>query len=217
MRLASGRLLQCDGLLYAGHRVANTDNLNLRAIGLPVDSRGRITVDDQLRTSVYGIYAAGDIIGFPRLASTAIEQGRVAASDMFGQPASYQFTTLPLGIYTIPEVGMVGQTEEQLQQSGVPYGVGTAEFSALVRGQILGDQIGMLKLLFDLDRHYLLGVHVIGTSAAEILHIGHMAMLLGGTMEFLRDAVFNFPTMAEAYKAAAADGLRRHAKSPDRA
>jgi len=209
VRLASGQRLQCDRLLYAGFRMANTDGLNLEAVGLPVDARGQLGVDEQLRTAIPHIYAAGDILGFPALASTSIEQGRVAASNMFGVPCAYDINSLPLGIYTIPEIGMVGRTEEQLAKEGMPYGIGVTQFSELVKGQLIGDVTGMLKLLFDQDRHTLLGVHVIGVNASEILHIGHVTMALGGTMEFLRDTVFNFPTMAEAYKAAAADGLGR--------
>ena len=209
VQLGNGQRIECDRLLYAGYRMANTDRLNLEAIGLPVKERGKIRVDEHFRTALPNVYAAGDILGFPSLASTSIEQGRVAANHMFGVPARYELNSLPVGIYTIPEVGMVGRTEEQLAREHIAYGVGIARFSDLVRGQILGDDTGMLKVLFERDRHTLLGVHVIGVNATEILHIGHVTMLLGGTMEFLRDTVFNFPTMAEAYKAAAADGLGR--------
>ena len=203
----SGRRLHCDRLLYAGFRVANTDRLNLEAIGLPVDERGRVQVHEHFQTAIPNVYAAGDILGFPALASTSIEQGRVAASHMFGAPCRYEVNWLPMGIYTLPEVAMVGKTEEQLAKEGIRYGVGISRFSELVKGQLVGDDTGMLKLLFDRDRHTLLGVHVMGINASEILHLGQITMLLGGTMEFLRDAVFNFPTMAEAYKAAADSGL----------
>ncbi|MGQ0634120.1 MAG: Si-specific NAD(P)(+) transhydrogenase [Planctomycetaceae bacterium] len=209
VRLENGRRLRCDRLLYAGFRVANTDRLNLEAIGLPVDERGRIQADEHFQTAISNVYAAGDILGFPALASTSIEQGRVAASHMFGAPCRYELNWLPLGIYTIPEVAMVGKTEEQLAEEGIRYAVGISRFSELIKGQLVGDDTGMLKLLFDRDRHTLLGVHVMGLNASEILHLGHITMMLGGTMEFLRDAVFNFPTMAEAYKAAADCGLDR--------
>ncbi|MGH8069308.1 MAG: Si-specific NAD(P)(+) transhydrogenase [Candidatus Entotheonellia bacterium] len=207
--LKSGQRLQCDRLLYAGFRMANTDRLHIETIGLPVDERGQVRVDEHFKTVIPHVYAAGDIVGFPTLVSTSIEQGRVAANHMFGEPCTYDINFLPLGIYTIPEIAMVGRTAEKLADEGVPYGVGIARFSDLAKGQLIGDDTGMLKLLFDLDRHTLLGVHVIGVHASEILHVGHMAMMLGGTMEFLRDTVFNFPTMAEAYKAAADDGLSR--------
>lgn len=209
IRFENGQRLTCDRLLHAGHRVANTDGLGLETIGLSIDERGLIAVDSQFRTAVATVYAAGDIVGFPALASTSVEQGRVAASHMFGVPCGYKLTSLPTGIYTIPEIGMVGMTEDQLASQGIAYAVGIARFSELVRGQIIGDNTGMLKLIFETKHHTLLGVHVIGTSATEILHIGHVTMMLGGTMEFLSDAVFNFPTMAEAYKVAAADGLGR--------
>jgi len=207
VRLENKQRLLCNRLLYAGHRIANTDGLNLEAIGLVVDGRGRLRVDEHFKTEVPNVYAAGDILGFPTLASTSFEQGRIAASHMFGVPCRYEINSLPLGIYTIPEVAMVGKTEEQLIQERIHYGVGIARFSELVKGQLIGDDTGMLKLLFNSDKHLLLGVHVIGTNASEILHIGHTAMLLGGTMEFLRDTVFNFPTIAEAYKVAADYGL----------
>jgi NAD(P) transhydrogenase len=207
--LESGKKAHGDALLYAVGRQANTDRLNLEAAGLAVDARGRLAVNDQFRTAVPHIYAAGDVIGFPALASTSFEQGRLAARHMFGAPSPHVPELLPYGIYTIPEISMVGQTEEQLTAACVPYEVGVASYEEVARGQILGDETGLLKLLFDPESLRLLGVHAIGESAVELIHIGQAVLALGGTVEYFRDAVFNYPTLAEAYKVAALNGLNK--------
>jgi NAD(P) transhydrogenase len=207
--LESGKKVHGDALLYAVGRQANTDRLNLEAAGLVVDARGRLAVNDQFQTAVPHIYAAGDVIGFPALASTSMEQGRLAARHMFGAPAPSVPELLPYGIYTIPEISMVGQTEEALTAARVPYEVGIASYEEVARGQIMGDVTGLLKLLFDPESLRLLGVHGIGESAVEIIHIGQAVLALGGTIEYFRDAVFNYPTLAEAYKVAALNGLNK--------
>jgi NAD(P) transhydrogenase len=207
--LESGKRVAGESLLYTVGRVANTDGLGLEKIGLEADERGRIRVDDAYRTAIDHIYAAGDVIGFPALAATSMEQGRIAACHMFGIPAKHTPELLPYGIYTVPEISMVGKNERQLTEAKVPYEVGVARFAELARGQMIGDRTGLLKLLFDPKSLAILGVHVIGDGATELVHIGQTAMALGGTVEFLRDAVFNYPTLAEAYKVAALDGLNR--------
>jgi NAD(P) transhydrogenase len=207
--LESGKRVAGEALLYTVGRVSNTDGLGLENVGLDVDARGRITVDDAYRTAIDHIYAAGDVIGFPALAATSMEQGRIAACHMFGIPAKHTPELLPYGIYTIPEISMVGRNERQLTAAKIPYEVGIARFAELARGQMIGDRTGMLKLLFERKSLAILGVHVIGDGATELVHIGQTAMALGGTVEFLRDAVFNYPTLAEAYKVAAFDGLNR--------
>jgi NAD(P) transhydrogenase len=168
-----------------------------------------MVVNENFQTSVDHIYAAGDVIGFPALASTSMEQGRLASCHMFGRPGKMIPNLIPYGIYTIPEISMVGHTEEQLTKEKIPYEVGLARYAELAKGQMLGDDQGLLKLLFDPDTLKVLGVHVIGDRAAEIVHIGQAAMSLGGTLEYFRDTVFNYPTLAEAYKVAALDGLNK--------
>jgi NAD(P) transhydrogenase len=155
------------------------------------------------------IYAAGDIIGFPALASTSMEQGRLASCHMFGAPSEHIPSLFPYGIYTIPEISMVGQTEETLTANKVPYEVGIAKYNELAKSMMLGDESGMLKLLFDRNTRKLLGVHVIGQRATEIIHIGQAVLYYGGTVEYFRDTVFNYPTLAEAYKVAALDGVNK--------
>ena len=207
--LASGKVIRSDSLLYAVGRRGNTDGLGLEAAGLAADSRGRITVNEHFQTDVPHIYAAGDIIGFPALAATSMEQGRMACEHMLGEARVRPTDALPYGIYTIPEISMVGRTEEELTAAAVPYEVGVARFRELAKGQMVGDEIGMLKLLFDPRTLKLLGVHVIGESATEIVHVGQAVLALGGTLEYFRDAVLNYPTFAEAYKVAALNGLNR--------
>lgn len=207
--LESGKRVQGDALLYAVGRQANGDQLNLQAAGLQADPRGKIVVNDRFQTEVPHIYAAGDVIGFPALASTSMEQGRLASCDMFGLPFQHIPGLFPYGIYTIPEISMVGQTEEQLTREKVPYEVGVAKYNELAKSMMLGDESGMLKLLFDRNTKKLLGVHVIGQRATEIVHIGQAVIYYGGTVEYFRDAVFNYPTLAEAYKVAALDGLNK--------
>ena len=208
--LESGKRVTSDILLYAVGRQANTDKLNLEAAGLTAEKRGQLRVNEHFQTSVPHIYAAGDVVGFPSLASTATEEGRLASCHMFGVPSVKPLATrIPYGIYSIPEISMVGQTEEQLTQQKVPYEVGIARFEELAKGAMIGDTVGFLKLLFHLDTRQVLGVHVIGESAAELVHIGHMALTFNATLEVFRDSVFNYPTLAEAYKVAAFDGLNK--------
>lgn len=207
--LESGKRVQADVLLYAVGRQANGDMLNLEAAGLQADARGRLSVNRSLQTAVPHIYAVGDVIGFPALASTSMEQGRLASCHMFGIPFVHMAELFPYGIYTIPEISMVGQTEEQLTMKKVPYEVGIAKYAELAKSMMLGDESGMLKLLFERNTHELLGVHVIGERATEIIHIGQAVLSYGGKIDYFRDAVFNYPTLAEAYKVAALDGLNK--------
>jgi NAD(P) transhydrogenase len=207
--LASGKRVTGEGLLYTVGRQANADTLNLAALGLEPDGRGRLAVNEFFQTSTPHVYAAGDVIGFPSLASASMEQGRLASCHMFGvkcNPAPHLF---PYGIYTIPEISMVGSTEQKLTADKIPYEVGIARFDELARGQMIGDESGILKLLFDPDSKKLLGVHVIGEGATELIHIGQAVLAFGGTIEYFRDTVFNYPTLAEGYKVAALDGLNK--------
>jgi NAD(P) transhydrogenase len=206
--LASGKRIASDVVLYAAGRQGETDGLELENAGLEADQRGRIAVGPDYRTAVDHIYAAGDVIGGPALAATSMEQGRVAAAHAFAEPASMS-ELIPIGIYTIPEISYVGRTEEELTGAAIPYEVGISRYRELARGQILGDMYGMLKILVSLEDHSLLGVHVVGTNATEVVHIGHMVMGLGGTVDYLVDAVFNYPTLAESYKVAALDARNR--------
>jgi len=207
--LESGKTVHGDALLYTVGRRTNCDLLDLPAAGLAADPRGRVLVDEHFRTAVPHIYAAGDVVGFPALASTSMEQGRIASSHMFGRPTNHAPEHLPYGIYTIPEISMVGRTEQDLTQHKVSYEVGLARFAELAKGQMLGVEEGLLKILFDPRSLKLLGVHAFGESAAEIIHIGQAVLALGGTLEYFRDSVFNYPTFAEAYKVAGLNGLNR--------
>jgi NAD(P) transhydrogenase len=207
--LESGKKIQADMLLYAVGRQANGDLLHVEAAGLTPDPRGRIKVNADYQTDVPHIYAAGDIIGFPALASTSMEQGRLASCRMFGAPSVHMPDLFPYGIYTIPEISTVGQTEEKLTAARVPYEVGISKFNELAKSMMLGDETGMLKLLFDRNTLKLLGVHILGQRATEIVHIGQAVLAYGGTIEYFRDTVFNYPTLAEAYKVAALDGLNK--------
>ncbi|MBV8857562.1 MAG: Si-specific NAD(P)(+) transhydrogenase [Acidobacteria bacterium] len=207
--LESGKRLHAEGLLYAAGRRANTDMLNLSAAGLAADARGRMEVNEHYQSAVEHIYAAGDCIGFPSLAATSMEQGRLAAHHMFGRPAAVRPSLFPYGIYTIPEISMVGRTEQELTRDGTPYEAGVARYEEIAKGQIVGDETGMLKILFHPDTLKVLGVHAIGENATEIIHIGQTLLALGGTVEFFRDSVFNYPTFAEAYKVAALNGLNK--------
>ncbi|HUK86471.1 MAG TPA: Si-specific NAD(P)(+) transhydrogenase [Terriglobales bacterium] len=208
-RLESGKTVHGQALLYAVGRQANSDQLNLEAAALSADGRGKLKVNEHFQTSVPHIYAAGDVIGFPALASTSMEQGRLASCHMFGKPSTIPAHLIPYGIYSIPEISMVGHTEEQLTANKVPYETGLARYAELAKAQMLGDEQGLLKLLFDPQSLRVLGVHAVGDRAAEIIHIGQAVMALGGTMEYFRDAIFNYPTLAEAYKVAALDGLNK--------
>ncbi len=207
--LESGKTLRADCLMYAVGRQGATETLNLEAAGLAADDRGRIKVDEHYRTEVENIYAAGDVIGFPALASTSMEQGRLAACHMFGQYVESVPELFPYGIYSIPEISMVGWTEERLTAAGVPYEAGVAHYKETARGQLLGDEIGMLKMLIHQETHTVLGVHVIGTNATEIIHIGQAVMAYKGTAEYFVNTVFNYPTLAECYKVAAFNGLNK--------
>lgn len=207
--LESGKRVRGDGLLYAVGRQANGDQLNLEAAGLKADPRGKIEVNESFQSAVPHIYAAGDVIGFPALASTSMEQGRLASCHMFGAPATQVTDLFPYGIYTIPEISMVGPTEEKLTAAKIPYEIGVAKYAELAKSMMLGDENGMLKLLFHRKNLKLLGVHAMGERATEIIHIGQAVLSFGGTIEYFRDTVFNYPTLAEAYKVAALDGLNR--------
>ncbi len=207
--LESGKKVRGDVLLYAVGRQANGDQLRLEAAGLQPDSRGKIKVNDCYQTEIPHVYAAGDVIGFPALASTSMEQGRIASCRMFGAPSEHMQELFPYGIYTIPEISMVGQTEEKLTAAKIPYEVGISKYVELAKSMMLGDETGMLKLLFNRNTRKLLGVHVIGQRATEIIHIGQAVLSYGGSIEYFRDTVFNYPTLAEAYKVAALDGLNK--------
>jgi NAD(P) transhydrogenase len=207
--LESNKKISGGALLYAVGRQGNVDELNLAAAGLEADARGRISVDADYRTKVPHIYAVGDVIGFPSLASVSMEQGRIAAARAYALPVQSNPATYPYGIYTIPEISFTGKTEEQLTEEDVPYEVGVAYYREIARGQIRGDTTGRLKLIFHRETHDLLGVHIIGEGAAELLHIGQAVMILGGKIQYFVDTVFNYPTLAECYKAAAFNGLNK--------
>ncbi len=207
--LMSKKKISADALLYAVGRQGNVEELNLEAAGLEADSRGRIPVDGGYRTKQPNIFAVGDVIGFPSLASVSMEQGRIAAATAFGLPVHSNPDTYPYGIYTIPEISFIGKTEEQLTDEDVPYEVGVAFYREIARGQIRGDTTGRLKLVFHRETKQILGVHIIGEGAAELLHIGQAVMILKGTMDYFVDTVFNYPTLAECYKAAAFNGLNK--------
>ena len=208
--LQSKKRVSGDALLYAVGRQGAVEDLNLAAAGLEADSRGRIAVDEHYRTKVEHIYAVGDVVGFPSLASVSMEQGRIAAARAFDdQAASSNPSFYPYGIYTIPEISFIGKTEEQLTGEDVPYEVGLAYYRETARGQIRGDTTGRLKLIFHRDTRKVLGVHIIGEDAAELVHIGQAVMTLGATIDYFIDTVFNYPTLAECYKVAAFNGLGR--------
>jgi NAD(P) transhydrogenase len=210
--LESNKKVTGDALLYAVGRQGNVDDLNLPAAGIEADARGRIPVDDQYRTCQPNIYAAGDVIGFPSLASVSMEQGRIAAAHAFNLPVSSNSSHFPFGIYTIPEISFIGKTEEQLTDEDVPYEVGVAYYREIARGQIRGDTTGRLKLIFHRDTLDLLGVHIIGEEASELLHIGQAVLILNGKVDYFVNTVFNYPTLAECYKAAAFNGLNKLAR-----
>ena len=209
IRLASGKQIVSDAALYSIGRTGATASLRLQAAGLKADEQGRLKVNGNYETNVPGIYAAGDVIGFPNLASTSGEQGRLAACHAFGAPAASVPSLFPYGVYTIPEISMVGKTEEELTENGVPYEVGKAHYREIARGQIIGDESGLLKLIFHMQTRALLGVHIIGEGASELVHIGQAVLALGGTVDYFVDTVFNYPTLAECYKTAALDGVNR--------
>ncbi|MCH7990221.1 MAG: Si-specific NAD(P)(+) transhydrogenase [Planctomycetes bacterium] len=208
VQLESGKRLIGETVLYTIGRTGDTEFLNLEAAGLEVNERGRLWCNEHHQTLVEHIYGVGDVVGFPALASVSMEQGRRAVCHAFGEKfVPCQF--MPYGLYTIPEISMVGKSEEELTAERVPYEVGMAKFCEIARGHILGDQSGLLKLLFHRETRKLLGVHCIGETATEIIHIGQTVMSFGGTIDYFRDTVFNYPTMAECYKVAAFDGLNK--------
>lgn len=207
--LVSGKQVVTDKVLYSVGRRGATDTLRLETAGLRADDRGRLDVNEHYQTPVPHIYAVGDVIGFPSLASTSMEQGRLAACHAFGVATHSMPELFPYGIFTVPGMSMVGKTEEQLTREGVPYEVGRAQYREIARGQILGDRTGMLKLIFHRETRLLLGVHIIGAEAAELVHIGQAVLALGGKVDYFVDTVFNYPTLAECYKTAAFDGINR--------
>ena len=209
VHLESGKRLLSDLVLYSIGRFGATETLNLKAVGLEVDERGRISVDDQFQTTVPHIFAAGDVIGYPSLAATSSEQGRLAACYAFDYLTHPMVEHFPIGIYSIPELSMVGKTEQELTQNKVPYETGLARYREIARGAIMGDHAGLLKMLFHRDDHRLLGVHAIGTGATELIHVGQAVMGLGGGLDYFMKTVFNYPTLAECYKVAALDAYNK--------
>ncbi len=208
--LESGKKIPADTVLYSAGRQGVTDELNISAAGVAASNRGRVEVNEHFQTEVEHIYAVGDVIGFPALAATAMEQGRRATYHAFGEPVGNKLGDLqPIGIYTIPEISFVGRTEEELTRENVPFEVGISRYRELARGAILGDSYGMLKILVHGESRELLGVHVFGTNATELVHIGQTVMGCGGTVDYLVDAVFNYPTLAESYKVAALDAVNK--------
>ncbi|MGH3131963.1 MAG: FAD-dependent oxidoreductase, partial [Gaiellaceae bacterium] len=207
--LQSGKQIAADAVFYSAGRQGATDGLGLENVGLTADRRGRIEVGPRYRTAVEHIYAVGDVIGFPSLAATSAEQGRIASCDAFGIDVRSMPDLLPFGIYSIPEISYVGKSEWELTEASVPYEVGIAHYRELARGHIIGEQHGMVKLLVSSADRTLLGVHAFGTGATEVVHIGQAVMGLGGTVDYLVDTVFNYPTLAEAYKVAALNAANK--------
>jgi NAD(P) transhydrogenase len=207
--LASGKRIPADTVMYSAGRQGMTEPLQLANAGLAANDRGRIKVDDVFRTEVEHIFAVGDVIGFPALAATSMEQGRIAAYAAFGEPVRSMLALQPIGIYAIPEISYVGKTEDALTKSAVPYEVGISRYRELARGQIVGDSYGMLKLLVSTEDRSLLGIHAFGTGATELVHVGQAVMGCDGTVDYLVDTVFNYPTFSEAYKVAALDAVNK--------
>ena len=203
IELESGKHIVADVVLFSAGRIGSTEDLNLESVGLQADERGRLKVDEHHRTATENIYAAGDVIGFPALAATSSEQGRLAACHMFGVEAQPMGSHFPVGIYAIPEISMVGATEEELTRDRVPYETGIAHYKEISRGQILGDDSGMVKLIFHREDGRLLGAHCIGSGATELVHVGQAVLGLGGGLDYFIRTVFNYPTLAECYKVAA--------------
>jgi len=209
LHLDSGKTIIAEKALYSVGRTGATGQRNLAGAGLVPDNRGRVAVDEHYQTKVPGVYAVGDMIGFPALASTSMEQGRLAVCHAFGVKARSSPEHFPYGIYAVPEISMVGKNEEELTEAGVPYEVGKARYKEIARGQILGDVTGLLKLIFHAETRKLLGVHIIGEGAAELIHIGQAVLSFGGKIDYFIDTVFKYPTLAECYKVAAFDGINR--------
>jgi NAD(P) transhydrogenase len=209
IHLQSGKRIVSEVVLFSVGRIGATEGLNLEAVGLASDERGRLRVDTSFRTEVPHIYAAGDVIGYPSLAATSSEQGRIAACHAFGVPASPIASHFPIGIYAIPEISMVGAPEHELTERRIPYETGVARYREIARGQILGDDTGLLKMLFHREDRHLVGVHAIGTGATELIHIGQAVLGLGGGLDYFMDTIFNYPTLAECYKVAALDASNK--------
>ncbi len=212
LHLESGKRIVSDLVLFSAGRVGATDRLNLQAAGLTADERGRLKVDRQFRTSVSHVFAAGDVIGYPSLAATSAEQGRLAACQMFDVQTDPMADHFPIGIYAIPEVSMVGAPEHVLTEQKIPYETGVARYREIARGQIFGDNSGLVKLLFHREDRRLLGVHAIGTGATELIHIGQAVLGLNGGLKYFLDTVFNYPTLAECYKVAALNAYNKLSK-----
>lgn len=209
LHLKSGKKIKADAILWCNGRTGNTDKLGLEKVGLQANSRGQITIDEQYRTAVSHVFAVGDVIGHPALASAAYDQGRCAAAHLTGSSDVPRVSDVPTGIYTIPEISCVGKTERQLTEEKVPYEVGQAFFRHLARAQISGETVGMLKILFHRETLEILGIHCFGDSAAEIVHIGQAVMEGGNGLDYFANTTFNYPTMAEAYRVAALNGMNR--------
>lgn len=208
--LKNGRIVISEMVLFAAGRVGATDTLNLSAAGLEADNRGRIKVNPEtFQSDVPNIYAAGDVVGFPSLASTSMEQGRIAARHAVGAPANDPPQFFPYGIYAVPEISTCGLTEEEVIQRGIPYECGIAHFRETSRGHIMGLESGMLKMIFSLKTRRLLGIHIVGEGATELIHIGQAVLNLKGTVEYFVENTFNYPTLAEAYKIAGLDAWNR--------
>jgi NAD(P) transhydrogenase len=210
--LESGKRIVSDAVVFSAGRIGATAALELPAAGLAADERGRLKVDETFRTPVPHIFAAGDVIGYPSLAATSSEQGRLAACHAFGVPAGAMAQHFPIGIYSIPEISMVGRTEHDLTHEKVPYESGVARYREIARGQILGDDSGFFKMLFHREGRRLLGVHTIGSGATELVHIGQAVLGLGGGLDYFLQTVFNYPTLAECYKVAALDAANKLAR-----
>lgn len=211
VRLKSGKALHAESALYSIGRVGATAGLNLTAAGVAADNRNRIPVNAHFQTNLEHVYAVGDVIGFPSLASTSYEQGRAAARHAFGMCNDHEagIGLFPYGIYTVPEISTIGKSEDELTAAGIPYEIGKANYREISRGQIIGDRTGLLKIIFSPEDRKLLGVHIMGEGASELIHIGQVLMAHSGTIDYFADAVFNFPTLAECYKTAALDGINR--------
>jgi len=208
-RLKSGKKLRSDALLYCVGRQGTTACLNLEAVGLAADKRGRLQVDETFCTENKDVYAVGDVIGFPALASTSMNQGRMASCHIFGKKFEDRRKLFPFGIYSIPEISMVGDSEEELTQKGIPYETGVAGYKEIARGQLLGDDVGMMKIIFSPETRLVLGVHIIGTGATELIHIGQAVMALEAQVDYFVDSAFNYPTLAECYRVAALNGINK--------
>ena len=209
IHLDSGKTVIAEKALYSVGRTGAASKLNLTGAGLEPDDRGRLAVDEHYRTAVPDIYAVGDMIGFPALASTSMEQGRLATCHAFGVKAHSAPERFPYGIYAVPEISMVGKNEEELTEAAIPYEIGKARYKEIARGQILGDVTGLLKLIFHSETRQLLGIHIIGEGASELIHIGQAVLSFGGKIDYFVETVFNYPTLAECYKVAAFDGINR--------